>query len=145
MAEPTITEESLKSALIDRLKATHVEVTDMSGKLQTQPLQPVSLRPLPKLGATALTNHNLRGTNGYGHRRLWPILHLPNSISPIHRPQLAEAAPRSQCRPQARNSNHTRVECKMPDARGVGEGQGEDWRGRKAANGWHGWRKGSGY
>ncbi|KAK7908459.1 BolA domain-containing protein [Apiospora marii] len=31
MAESTITEASLKSALIERLNATHVEVTDMSG------------------------------------------------------------------------------------------------------------------
>ncbi|KAK8055353.1 BolA domain-containing protein [Apiospora rasikravindrae] len=30
MAESTITEASLKSALIERLNATHVEVTDMS-------------------------------------------------------------------------------------------------------------------
>ncbi|KAK1767316.1 protein BOLA2 [Phialemonium atrogriseum] len=31
MAQTSITEESLKSALTERLKATHVEVTDMSG------------------------------------------------------------------------------------------------------------------
>ncbi|KAI0015575.1 bola domain-containing protein [Xylariomycetidae sp. FL0641] len=31
MAEPTITETSLKAALTERLGATHVEVTDMSG------------------------------------------------------------------------------------------------------------------
>ncbi|KAI0123684.1 bola protein [Xylariales sp. AK1849] len=31
MAEQTITEESLKSALTERLKATYVEITDMSG------------------------------------------------------------------------------------------------------------------
>ncbi|KAI1076023.1 bola domain-containing protein [Whalleya microplaca] len=31
MAEPTITEASLKTALTERLQATHVEVTDMSG------------------------------------------------------------------------------------------------------------------
>ncbi|KAL7619672.1 hypothetical protein AAE478_010213 [Parahypoxylon ruwenzoriense] len=31
MGEPTITEASLKAALIQRLNATHVEVTDMSG------------------------------------------------------------------------------------------------------------------
>ncbi|KAI0007889.1 bola-like protein [Xylariaceae sp. FL0662B] len=29
--EPTITEATLKAALIERLQATHVEVTDMSG------------------------------------------------------------------------------------------------------------------
>ncbi|KAL1838525.1 hypothetical protein VTJ49DRAFT_2599 [Mycothermus thermophilus] len=31
MAEATITEDSIKAALIERLKATHVEVQDMSG------------------------------------------------------------------------------------------------------------------
>ncbi|KAI1339702.1 bola domain-containing protein [Xylariaceae sp. FL0016] len=31
MAEPTITEASLKTALAERLNAVHVEVTDMSG------------------------------------------------------------------------------------------------------------------
>ncbi|KAL2268359.1 hypothetical protein VTJ83DRAFT_3205 [Remersonia thermophila] len=31
MAEATITEESIKAALAERLKATHVEVQDMSG------------------------------------------------------------------------------------------------------------------
>ncbi|KAI2627864.1 bola domain-containing protein [Hypoxylon sp. NC1633] len=31
MGEPTITEVSLKAALTERLKAVHVEVTDMSG------------------------------------------------------------------------------------------------------------------
>ncbi|KAI1464847.1 bola-like protein [Daldinia caldariorum] len=31
MGEPTITETSLKAALTERLKAVHVEVTDMSG------------------------------------------------------------------------------------------------------------------
>ncbi|KAL2255749.1 hypothetical protein VTK26DRAFT_2762 [Humicola hyalothermophila] len=31
MAETTITEASLRAALIERLKATHVEVQDMSG------------------------------------------------------------------------------------------------------------------
>ena len=33
MTESTITESSIKAALVDRLKATHVEVQDMSGKL----------------------------------------------------------------------------------------------------------------
>ncbi len=32
MAETSITEASLKDALTERLKATHVEVTDMSGE-----------------------------------------------------------------------------------------------------------------
>ncbi|KAH9905998.1 bola protein [Xylariomycetidae sp. FL2044] len=31
MADPTITEASLKAAITERLQATHVEVTDMSG------------------------------------------------------------------------------------------------------------------
>ncbi|KAK7951227.1 uncharacterized protein PG986_006955 [Apiospora aurea] len=36
MAESTITEASLKSALIERLNATHVEVTDMSALTLTE-------------------------------------------------------------------------------------------------------------
>ena len=31
MAETTITEESIRAALTERLKATHVEIQDMSG------------------------------------------------------------------------------------------------------------------
>jgi hypothetical protein len=31
MAETTITEASIRAALVDRLKATHVEIQDMSG------------------------------------------------------------------------------------------------------------------
>ena len=31
MAEATITEESIRAALTERLKATHVEIQDMSG------------------------------------------------------------------------------------------------------------------
>lgn len=31
MAEPAITEDSIRAALIERLKATHVEIQDMSG------------------------------------------------------------------------------------------------------------------
>jgi len=31
MANPSITEDSLKSKLTDTLKAVHVEITDMSG------------------------------------------------------------------------------------------------------------------
>jgi hypothetical protein len=41
MAAPAITEASIKSALTERLNATHVEVTDMSGKLRpTSPVTP---------------------------------------------------------------------------------------------------------
>ncbi len=41
MAEATITEESIRAALTERLKATHVEIQDMSG---TPPI-PRSLCP----------------------------------------------------------------------------------------------------
>jgi hypothetical protein len=38
MADSSITEASLKTALVERLGATHVEVTDMSGEhLQATP------------------------------------------------------------------------------------------------------------
>ena len=32
VVDPTVTEDSLKEALVERLGATHVEVTDISGK-----------------------------------------------------------------------------------------------------------------
>ncbi len=64
MAEATITEESIRAALTERLKATHVEIQDMSG---TPPI-PRSLCPdviwlhltAATLGQAALSSKSVR-------------------------------------------------------------------------------------
>lgn len=49
MAQTAITEDSIRAALMERLKATHVEVQDMSG---TAP------NPLPPLQSASLTSYH---------------------------------------------------------------------------------------
>lgn len=45
MGDQSISEASLKTAIIDRLKAVHVDITDMSGSFSNPSLDPFVLQP----------------------------------------------------------------------------------------------------
>ena len=152
MAEPattSITEDSLKAALTERLGAVHVEVTDMSGASPSpspfpffpphpHPPSPFFLPPPPLLYIPI--PHNYVTNHPLPRRRLRPILHLPDHIPDLRRATEAPPPPRRQRRPARRDRRHPRLERAVSDARGVGGREGEGRRrwgcGKRPPAGW---------
>lgn len=88
MAE--ITEASLRETITERLKAVHVEVTDMSGQSF---FIPPSCHPCHQSMYVSWTSTD-------PCRRLWSSLHNSHRLTPISRAELAQAPPPRECRPE---------------------------------------------
>lgn len=139
----SITEESLKTALTERLKAIHVEVTDMSGTFLRQAYihkehekDGLKTKSINQTTHTHTHSHTHKQTHNRTekpkrlttsrirsqNRRLRPILHLARRVPRVRGPDEPAAAPRRQRGAARRDRRHPRLERKVPDARGVGAG-----------------------
>lgn len=130
MANPSITEDSLKSKLRDTLKAIHVEITDMSGGFSVCFL--FSYVIVASVVTVALSKSPPELTNFAWVRRLRTSFHLPHSLARIRRQEQPQAAPARQHSAQGGDRADPRMERKVSDARGVGEGEGSYWGQRRA-------------
>jgi hypothetical protein len=83
MAQPAITEDSIRAALIERLKATHVEIQDMSGMIPTLTLSLPDVIPIPN--SLAITIQSLPSMPYTSFPCLF--LHTPDFTTPNHHQQ----------------------------------------------------------
>ena len=120
MADSSISEASLKASITERLKAVHVEVTDMSGESTSLCNAAPELCRIPCSSMAWLTNVD-------PPRWLWSSLYDIDCVPRIHWKELSQETSACQCSSQRGNSRNTRLDRQVPDTRGIQQGSGCDW------------------